>query len=356
MSVSIKEYRKQIDAEKIKDVLMKYGIEPVQENGLMILYPTVCHNPDPAHASHKLYYYKKDRMFKCYTECDEMFDVFQLIININALRGNIISLRDALSICGIDTNEVIDETLFYEIKKQLNYLFEMNNTVLPEPEEIKILDSNIMNRYIYNMNMLTPWIAEGITPNTLMRYGIKYDSISNAIVIPYHTKNNELIGVRGRFLGEDAKAKYMPMKYGGDYLAHPTSQILYGLNINYPAIQKHKMAIIFEGEKSVMKMDTLYGDSNVSVAVSGKTISQEHIKLLLDEGVKDVVLAFDRDYTSHLQLEQKLEEYAELVKYMKNFFNVSIIVDYDLILPYKESPIDAGKTVFETLMKTRVYL
>lgn len=356
MSKSIKEYRDQMTTEKVIDVLKKYDIEPVVENETMILYPTICHNRDPHDASHKLYYYKKDNIFKCYTHCDEVFDIFQLIMNINALRGNQISLRDALKITGIDTTEAIDETLYYEIKKQLNYLYEMDNTVVPEPQKLEYLNRNILQRYIYDLELLKPWIAEGISPNTLMKYDIKFDTISSAIIIPYYTADRKLIGIRGRFLSEDAKAKYMPIKYGGKFLAHPTSQILYGLNINSEAIRKHKMAIVFEGEKSVMKMDTLYGENNISVAVSGKAISREHIKMLLDSGAKDIVLAFDRDYDSHLQLAQKLEEYTELVKYMKNFFNVSIIVDYDYLLPYKESPIDAGGQIFQTLMRSRVYL
>ena len=355
MSASIKDYRKQLEPDDIINILKKLDIDPVWESASAITYPTVCHNADGG--SHKLYYYKKDHVFKCYTQCDEIFDIFQLIINIYNLRDGVaISLRQAMAVAGIETTEEIDETEFYSIKKQLDYLFEMNNTIAVEPQVLKEYSKNILNRYIYDLEYLKPWINEGISPQTLGKYSVKFDTTINAIVIPYFTDDKKLVGIRGRFLGSDAVAKYMPIQYQGEYLAHPTSQILYGLDITKEALQKHKMAVVYEGEKSVLKMDTIYGRDNVSVAVSGKNISREHIQLLLQYGVKEVVLAFDRDYISHNELNDKIKEYEGLVQYMKNFFNVSILVDYDFVLPHKESPIDMGKEVFEQLMQDRVYL
>jgi 5S rRNA maturation endonuclease (ribonuclease M5) len=148
----------------------------------------------------------------------------------------------------------------------------------------------------------------------------------------------------------------MPMKYNGEYLAHPTSKILYGLDINKNAIQRLQTIILFEGEKSVMKMDSLYGDNNISVAVSGRNLSKEHIALLMKYGVQNIILGFDRDYKSHKEIEKELNEYMEIFKYAKNFFNVSVIVDYDFLLEHKNAPIDQGKELFEQLMLKRIYL
>lgn len=178
----------------------------------------------------------------------------------------------------------------------------------------------------------------------------------NAIVIPYFTDDKKLVGVRGRFLSKDAKAKYMPIKYGDEYLSHPTSKILYGLNINKKAISEKRMVVIFEGEKSVMKMDTLYGEENISVAVSGQSISKDHIQLLLKYNVRDVVLAFDRDYKSYDELKEKMKEFKKKFGFMRNFFNVSIMADIDFILEHKESPIDDGEETFNILMQERIYL
>ena len=356
MAKSIRDYREMLSPEDIKRILKEHGVDPARESSSMIVYPTVCHNPAHDHSSHKLYYYKKNNMFKCYTECNAVFDIFELIIKIRRNAGQDISLRNAIQICGIENNESIDENEYYGMREQLDYLYEINDNPEDDPVVLKVLSKDIMNRYIFDLTYMSPWLSEAITPETLIKYNIKFDTVSNAIVIPYYTENKELVGVRGRFLSPDAKAKYMPMKYNGEYLAHPTSKILYGLDINKNAIQRLQTIILFEGEKSVLKMDSIYGENNIAVAVSGRNLSKDHISLLMKYGVQNIILAFDRDYKSHKELEKEINEYTEIFKYAKNFFNISIIVDYDFTLEHKNAPIDQGREIFEQLMLKRMFL
>lgn len=353
---SIKDYREELNPEDIKEILSNLGIESVEENDMMILYPTVCHNADQHSASHKLYYYKKDKIFKCYTECNQLFDIFQLIMDIFNLRGEQISLKKAIEICGLKADGKITDSVYYSIKKQLNYLYEMNNSTITEAESLEGIDKEIINKYIFDLEYLKSWISEGIAPKTLSKYNIKYSIKDNAITIPYYTPSKELVGIRGRFLSPEAKAKYMPLKHKNKFLSHPTSKVLYGLDINHKAISKKGTVILFEGEKSVLKMDTIYDNDNISLAVSGKNISKEHIYMLNQLGVSEIVLAFDREFLSITEMEKSIEEYKGKVKFMKNFFNVSAIIDEDFLLPYKESPIDMGVEVFEKLMEERIYL
>ena len=356
MSKSIKEYRDQIQVEDVKNILKDYGVDPVSENASMIIYPTVCHNSDHNHASHKLYYYKKDNIFKCYTECDEVFDIFQLIIKMDNLKGKTTTLRQALAKTGLDATQPINENEYYSVRKQLSYLHSMNDKEELDIAEITSYPKSILDKYVFDLEYLKPWIQEGISPTSLTKYGIKFDVLESAIVIPYFSLDRDLVGVRGRFLSEHAKAKYMPMKHDGSYLSHPTSQILYGLEVNKKAIEETGIVILFEGEKSVLKMDTIYGSDNISVAVSGKNISKTHIQMLIELGVKEVVIGFDREYNSINEMNKKIEEYTRITKQMKHFFNISVIIDKDFLLPYKESPIDKGKDVFEKLLSTRVFI
>jgi hypothetical protein len=356
MSKSIKEYRDQIQAEEVKKILGDYGVEAVSENASMVIYPTVCHNIDHNHASHKLYYYKKDNIFKCYTECDEVFDIFQLIIKMDNLKGKSTSLRQALAKAGLDATQPVNENEYYSVRKQLSYLHSMNDKEELDIAEITSYPKNILDKYVFDLEYLKPWIQEGIGPSSLTRYGIKFDLIDGAIVIPYYDLEKNLVGVRGRFLSENARAKYMPMKHDGNYLSHPTSQVLYGLDVNRDAIERTGIVILYEGEKSVLKMDTIYGSDNISVAVSGKNISKTHIQMLIELGVKEVVIAFDREYNSINEMNKKIEEYTRITKQMKHFFNISVIIDQDFLLPYKESPIDKGKDVFEKLLSTRIFI
>ena len=103
-------------------------------------------------------------------------------------------------------------------------------------------------------------------------------------------------------------------------------------------------------------MDTIYGSDNISVAVSGKNISQFHIEELVKLGVKEIVIAFDREYKSINEMNETLKEYKRITKTMKHFFNISVIVDKQLELPFKEAPIDKGKEMFEKLIAERVYI
>ena len=122
------------------------------------------------------------------------------------------------------------------------------------------------------------------------------------------------------------------------------------------SIQRNGTVIIFEGEKSVMKMDTFYGDDNISVAVSGRGISRDHIALLKKYGVRDIIIAFDRDYKSMNGIQEEIENLRSRLSFATNIFNVSVIIDYDFLLEHKDSPIDQGKRVFDKLMTERVYL
>lgn len=354
MSRKIQDLREQLTVDNIKDILALYGVDPSHENDEFLVFPTACHNVDGG--SHKLYYYKDNHMFKCYTECDSVFDVFTLIQKMQELRDEPVSLPQAIKITGMEA-DVDMSHIDLNARNDMDYVYDLNHTVSNELYDPELLqESSIMQAFIVSREALQSWEEEGISSHTMIKYKIKYDPIANAIIIPHYNDEGGLIGVRGRYLNPDAYAKYKPIKHNGKVLAHKTSRVVYGLNVNKDAIQKHKIAIIFEGEKSVMKMDSVYGDNNVAVAVSGKTITIDHIKLLLKYGVEKIILAFDRDYSDLDQIVEKQQEYRDIVSYVQNFCNVSMIIDYSFKLDYKDAPIDKGKKVFEELMSKKINL
>ena len=69
--------------------------------------------------------------------------------------------------------------------------------------------------------------------------------------------------------------------------------------------------------------------------------------------VSNVILAYDSDYEDYTQLREVEKKYKEKAKILSPFFNVSILMDYDFELPYKSSPIDKGKDIFEKILKNR---
>lgn len=353
MFTPIKKLREKLTPEDIIKILEKFGESPVGDFPDYLLYPTINHNLSGG--SHKLYYYKKNKMFKSYTGEAKLFDIFQLVIDMHNLRGKEITLKEAIEFCDLDVHGEVDDDGYSGVKQQLEYLQELN-----EDEEIQEdlveYPKTILDNYIFDLNGMMSWITEGIGIDTLREFGIKYSPADNFIAIPYFTLDHKLVGVRGRYLDEDARAKYMPVRHGGRFLNHPTGRVLYGLNINKEAIETQKIAIIFEGEKSVMKMNTYFGRNSTAVAVSGRRFSKEHLKMLSDLGVRDIVVAFDRDYTSKEEAEEEILKLKDMFAFAQNRVNISLIIDFNLLLDHKDSPADKGKDIFDTLMEERIFI
>lgn len=346
----IKDLRMQLSEEDIKNILAKYGVFTHTETDVALIFPTACHNHEGG--SPKLYYYKEDKIFRCYTECGSMFDIFDMITKLTKLRGEEITLTEAIRYTGVEQSEDVDAGILAD----LEYLKRLS-AISREKEgssEIRILDTKIMNSFRYNEVGLQPWIEEGIGEDALNRFNIKYDSTVNAIIIPNLDHNGNLIGIRGRFLNKDAPAKYMPIRYNGDILSHPTGKFLYGYYENKHLIREKGIAILFEGEKSVLKMETLYPQANIALSTAGKKITLDQLSALLKLNLNEVMLAYDKDYRTPEERKSKIEEYDKIVSILKPYFQVSILVDFDNSLDYKDSPIDKSKEVFEDLMRNRI--
>lgn len=346
----IKDVRMAISDDKLKNIMGRMGIFPVRETEQAIIFPTYCHNTQPKEGSDKLYYYKDEKIFKCYTECKNQFDVFEMIIKVNKLRGDQnYGLRQALDFANVYINQTFDQS----IHDDLVYLANLNKPTNIETDEITIRDMSILENFPYDSEGVKSWIKEGITEEAMKKFKIGYHNYLNGITIPAFDNEGHLVGVRIRFLNEDSKIKYMPLKVGFEYMNFPTGKFLYGTAQNKKAIQKIKKAIIFEGEKSVLKMEDYFPGMNFSVATFGKRLGQDHLNTLVKLGVEEAILAYDKDYTNNSEFTAKFEEYKETAKILKGYMNVSIVMDLENNLDYQDSPADKGKEVFEKLLNSR---
>jgi hypothetical protein len=201
-----------------------------------------------------------------------------------------------------------------------------------------------------------PWLEEGITIEALQRFNIKYDNYNDAIIIPNFDYNGDLIGLRARYFREEdmLKGKYRPVYVNGILHNHPTGRTFYGIYENHVNIERKKTAVIFEGEKSILQYNGLYGsENNIALATLGQNITKDHIQYLLKMKVNNVILAYDTDYEDYAQLAEVEKKYIQKAKILSPYFNVSILIDYDFDLPHKSSPIDGGKDIFEKMLKNR---
>jgi hypothetical protein len=355
--MNFKELRQELTDEMIKDILSQFNVEPVEEDSDKIIFPTCCHNLEGG--SPKLYYFKNTKLFRCFTECSDTFDIFTLLRKMYELRGQTISLRQAVSLCDLDATSISpqDQNVLRALD-DIKYMQELNNTYIPDVDNLNLTtyDKNILKKYSFDYLGFMPWVEEGITIESLQKFNIKYDNYNDAIIIPNFDYNGELIGLRARFFREEdmLKGKYRPVYVNGTLYNHPTGRTFYGIYENHLNIERKKTAVIFEGEKSVLQYNGLYGsDNNVALATLGQNITKDHIQYLLKMKVNNVILAYDTDYEDYAQLAEVEQKYIQKAKILSPYFNVSILIDYDFDLPHKSSPIDGGKDIFEKILKNR---
>lgn len=352
--IDIEKLLESLTEEIIIELVSQLGADRYINREDYIIFPTICHNEISEEASMKLYYYKNSKLFHCYTQCNESFNIFGLYQRVYEARGKEISFYEIL--CSI-ANQSKYENLYtfgkIEYKSEIDKYKRKNRT-----KELEKFDQGILN--IFQKYYPIEWLAENITKKSMDKYNILYSTSRNKIIIPHYDINSNLVGIRGRALNQyeiDNFGKYMPVEIEGKWYTHPLSYNLYGLNISKETIKKEKIAIIYEGEKSVIKHDGYFPDWNVSVASCGSTINKSQLDLLIKNfDLKEIIIAFDKEYKNYN--DEKGRKYFDklkgLCKKYTNYCNFSFIFDKENLLLEKDSPIDQGKEKFEELFKKRI--
>lgn len=328
---------------------------------------TICHNP-PGEGSRKLYFYENSDLFKCYTDCDCAFDIFELTIKVAQIQSNRkMDLNDAVRYLAAKFNIVIalDDTEDIGLA-DWQYLIaydKINNipTVNQVPQ-LKEYDKRILESLTINPNYLTPWINDHIKPEILAHAQIGYNFSTDQISIPHFDKDGRFIGLRGRtVVKEDAErfGKYRPMIINKQQYNHSLGLNLYNLNNSKDNIKRMGKAIVFESEKSTLQFQSYFGlENDISVACCGSSVSSYQIQLLIEDRVQEIIIAFDRQFqelgdNEFKRLKAKL---LGLHKKYKNEVLISFIFDKHLITSYKASPTDEGPEKFMQLFKERIIL
>ena len=264
--------------------------------------------------------------------CSDIFSLIEFFQNCNFFEA----MKFACQCVGID--------YYYDFEKDVDpaiqytkMLMEMNNDEQEDDEEklIKPIPEKILTYYQSWVN--EQFYVDGITYMIQKEFEIGFDEDTQYITIPIRDEIGTLVGVKGRYLGEPPKdiSKYT-------YLEHcARSQLLYGLNKTYNAIQEQKIVYVGESEKSVLQMFS-YGYYNC-VATSGKKVSKQQI-IKLERLCVPIVFLFDKDV--------KQEELDELASRFVDGVTVYALIDKINILNEKESPTDS-KEKFEKLLNDK---
>ena len=340
----------------VKNFLESLGVEQisVNEEKQVLICPTICHNPIHEAESMKLYWYHNNKIFRCYTECNESMSIFRLYQKFMALNFYPVTLDEAEQYVKQFLKHIIidiKETSTFELDVD-KYKFNINIPVLDE------YSPNVLSYFTHYYH--PSWLKDGITKESMDKFKIGFSIAQNKIIIPHFDINGRLIGIRGRALNKrdiEEFGKYRPIQIGKILYNHPLQFNLYGIYEHQNGIRRRRQAIIAEAEKSVMLDDGYYGDLSNCVACCGSTFNKYHISMLTDIlGVNEIIIALDKEYVDWR--DEKAKKYRAKIEQMCHKYtskaSFSYIWDYDNLLEEKDSPFDKGKEIFEELFKNRV--
>ena len=313
-----------------------------------VIFPTICHNPDPDEASMKLYYYENTHAFVCYTNCQGM-SIFKFLKHYYEARQRDFDWYQDIYKVILDCSNYNPNFGFAPQKYQ-----SIRDTYkAAELKKLPTYSNGILD--CFTKFYPPEWLGDGITKETMDKFNIKYSIPQNKIIIPHYNSDGKLIGIRGRALNEwevENIGKYMPVQIEGKWYSHPLSLNLYGLNFNRDNIKNNRICYIFEAEKSVMQCDSFDMD-NCAVAVCGSQLNKWQIKILLKEcHPQEIVVCFDKE--EQPPAEEYFNKLYKLCSKYKNYADFSFIYDRENLLDLKDSPTDKGEEIFRKLLQRRV--
>ena len=347
LSFDIQKVKEQITPYEICEILEYLGAEP-EMRGDSIVSKTVSHGGD----SKKLFYYSNTQLFIDYTNGGDRFDVFELVSRVLGMKlvDAIWFVVSFLNLQGDFSDSITSDWGTFDRYDSIGTQNSVDNMVLPTllPE---ILDN-------YPKVVVKSWQESFITPEVQDMFDIRFNPLDSSILIPHKNIYGDIIGVRKRALVDDdiALGKYRPAVIGGELRNHPLAFNLYGIDMAKDAIQESGLAIVAESEKSVLQSHS-YGIPQ-TVACCGSSISIYQVNMLVKAGAKELVIAFDHDFTD-LESEEAQQVATRLKKLndkISPYLKVSFLWDKENLLGYKDSPFDRGKDVLMKLWKNRVVL
>lgn len=346
--MNYEELLENLDEDKIKQLLDKLDI-PWQDKGSHLICKTACHNIDLDEASWKLYYYKNNKFFYCYSSCQGM-SIFKFLkhyyetrqIEYDWYQDIYEVVRDCSNFKGVDGFVV-------EKYKSLRDCYEIRR----KEKQLPQYSSNVLDCFV----KLYPqeWLDDGITEQAMDKFNISYSISQNKIIIPHYDIDGRLVGIRGRALNDweiENVGKYTPIKIEQTWYKHPLSMNLYGLNKTFMDIRRNGICYLFESEKSVMQMDS-FNMPNCSAAVCGSNFNKYQLNILMKTCTPhEIIICFDKE---ELPGEDKyFNKLYGICKKYEQYCNFSFIYDREGLLGLKDSPTDKGEEIFNKLLKRRV--
>jgi len=225
----------------------------------------------------------------------------------------------------------------------LKYLRKLSRTFNKKENNsgYKVLNKDCM--LIYEHRPIKEWLNEGISQDILDKYLVRYNDLDNSIVFPIYDNAGNIINIKKRTLDKDYSKKKKPKYVYLNKLG--TLSHLYGFAQNKGRYNDYKSLILFEGEKSVMKLESI--GLYCSVALGTSSITKEQANALIKTG-KNIVICMDKGVS--------LNDIRQRFAYLIRFTNTYVVIDNYGLLDEKDSPIDKGYDIFKQLYNKKIRL
>lgn len=263
--------------------------------------------------------------------------------------GTVLDFAIAYHKCGFskalqllkDYAKISDDTVLTSTRLQATSIakkFGRKRRKNPEPRGSP-LPEDYMERYERNPDKLRIWQDEGITPESMERFQVRYDPVSDRLVYPIRDMHGQIINVGGRTLDPDFKAKKL-RKYTY-FKPLGVLDTIYGFAENREEIMRKKEIILFEGAKSVMLADG-WGIRNCG-AILTSHLNPQQFRHLIRLGVT-VVFALDAE----VDIRQDTN-----IRKLLPYTRVEWVRNRRMLLNDKDSPVDQGCEIFQVLYAER---
>ena len=331
----IQDLKNKLTIDHSIQLLEYYGFELRNETDEYYVFSSQCHQSN----SSKVHLYKSTNTIFCFV-CGNM-DLISIVQEEEGL-----AFQDAIDF--IVNLFQLNKKSFGRPERIEHKPREIKQKEIDVNEKLPTYNESILNTF-YSISIVE-WLNEGISKEIMDLFEIKYSIDNNSIIIPCRDIESRLVGIRCRNLNEKIIEEYG--KYGvyTDNLSKIsykclTGKLLYGLNINKKRIRENKTIIIVEGEKSVLKSKTWFGDNDITVASYGANLTNFQIEIIKSLGVKKIIFAYDKEYN-----EKILNKIENIYKKTALLFDVYYINDDKNLLKEKDSPLDNGEKIYRELL------
>ena len=360
------------DEDIVKILTEEFGAIKGSENSEQIIFSSICHGSN----SFKLYWYKTSKTFHCYV-CSESWSLFDFI-------GMMLCLPFSESYKWLCNYKGVKNTRQqfrgFKSRDSENTDLEFLKLHSYKPTQNEIILPTYCTTILKNFDKAIEesWYEEDINDEEVLdKFEILYNYYDGSMIIPYFSEDGtHLNGIMRRSFNKeevDNGRKYMPLEWNGVTYKFNKRLLLYGYYENKDNIDRFHKCILYEAEKSVLKLSCYKGlENGIGLGLGGMNLSKQQQQLLLKRDINEVCIALDKQIqTDLIDLKEDTEEVIKAKKEMNvyidkvkkiygllcNYFTVTIILDWtkgeESLLDYKSSPIDHGEQIWDYLYENR---